>query len=832
MGAGFLIWAQVGTDRADYPDAREYAPNLWFDSEEKYYPADPLDFYYDKNGEELSGKTAVAEYDKLSLDEKFGKVKVFYNINDAGDEIVYQYWLFYVMNNYENGHYGDWESVFVFIDKESKNINKAVGSAHGSGHVLEIKSQDARHIWTYVGNGSHANCPDEKVDGTCDFFAWNLGRQGGEWTQEDIDHGKKISHTDYVLYDLDFSYINKFAPGKSFDKQKSPTLGLNPYKVVKLDKVRIPFLETKEEKYINLPLIGDYFGKTPTFAWAKEEYHNPQKVLVPVHAKIASNIAGFFKNTGNFIAGIGIRNVSDNLSEAGPDVLGQTPIAPRPAEPTPAPIIARGQPSRGGLPQTLIPTPVSAVAEPETEVALVTRVIDGDTVELSSGQKLRYIGIDAPELPDNCFAQDATEKNRALVENKQIVLLKGPTDTDIYGRLLRFVWQDVNLSGTIDSPDIFVTVSLVEGGYAYASNFGENHAYSHRFETVESAAKLERRGFWGDACLEKKILEELPDTPVRPIVRIYEPPTSPARSTDPIDLTAPTSTIAVANYAIDNPTFQIQWNTTADDLAYYQVQYKIGSSSAWQDWGSATTTTTSKNYQNATNGTYYFRVRGTDIHQNIGAWAESAGVVIDLYQIVINEIQISDSEFVELYNPSSSTTTLAGYYFSYYPSTRISWNGTSAPNGPFRNKLFPAGAAIPPAGYYLVGLKDYATTTGNPKADWQPYDSMQLSNSAGTVAIFPFDPTSASSSQYAYDNRVDTIGWGTGIALYEGASAATTPAAGQSLTRNASHTDTDNNFADFTVATSTTPKNSNGETYVLPPPPSNPIWAMYQKDAR
>ncbi|MFY9457388.1 MAG: PQQ-binding-like beta-propeller repeat protein, partial [Candidatus Spechtbacterales bacterium] len=42
----------------------------------------------------------------------------------------------------------------------------------------------------------------------------------------------------------------------------------------------------------------------------------------------------------------------------------------------------------------------------------------------------------------------------------------------------------------------------------------------------------------------------------------------------------------------------------------------------------------------------------------------------------------------------------------------------------------------------------------------------------------------------------------------------------------------DNNFADFTVATSTTPKNSNGETYVLPPPPSNPIWAMYQKDAR
>ena len=113
---GFFVFAQDTSNQVSYPDPKTYAPNLWFDSEEKYYPANPLDFYYDDDLNELGGKEARATYDALSQDEKLKNFRVFYNIDDSGNEIVYQYWLFYVFNNASNEHYGDWESIFVFVD--------------------------------------------------------------------------------------------------------------------------------------------------------------------------------------------------------------------------------------------------------------------------------------------------------------------------------------------------------------------------------------------------------------------------------------------------------------------------------------------------------------------------------------------------------------------------------------------------------------------------------------------------------------------------------------------------------------------------------------------
>ena len=51
---------------------------------------------------------------------------------------------------------------------------------------------------------------------------------------------------------------------------------------------------------------------------------------------------------------------------------------------------------------------------------LVTRVIDGDTIEIEGGQKVRYIGIDTPETVDprkpvQCFGVQASNKNKELV---------------------------------------------------------------------------------------------------------------------------------------------------------------------------------------------------------------------------------------------------------------------------------------------------------------------------------------------------------------------------------------------------------------------------------
>jgi len=956
-GAGFLLWAQIGVDRTDYPDAKEYAPSFWFDSEENYYPTSPLDFYYDENLNEVAGVEARQKYDNLSEDGKLENFKVYYNIDDSENELVYQYWLFYVFNDSTNEHYGDWESVFAFLDKKSGDINKIVASAHNGTETKaafannELSKPSINHIRILVEKGSHANAPDGNGDGLFsalnpiekakDITNWYNAYGIQTWSKTDKLHGLKVEH-DSPHYDLRPIEEIQDVFGKKYDedrplitKEKSPSLGMVPFKIGKKRMHALPF-----------------GGDPPSNAWNKKQFVNSREVLPLTPTRFASKVGGFFNNTGSFLAAVGNAvagpfaglfgdndtEFNDEVSELTADVedtanllgsdpaeRGQTPV-PTPASiPTPTPIPAA-------------PTP--AFVEPETELALVTRVIDGDTVELASGQKLRYIGINTPELPNGCFAQEATVKNSELVLNRQIILLQGPTDQDNFGRLLRFAWQDVNLSGTIDAPDIFINRTLIDGGYAYAFDFGEEHDYDHVFEAAESVAKRERLGLWGDACDPKEeevILNQKP----KPIVRMYEPsgsvapttnnddvgdtppspPPPPADETPPdaptssiadntffnsssdinseedgyqiifwgtaeplslvtitqnptytatttgegdwsaevslinegtnifsitakdaagntststlitlnLDSIAPTSTIAVADYKIEETEFKINWSTDATDLDYYEVEYKIGNAGAWQDWGSATTTETDKDYKDATSNTYYFKVRGTDIHQNIGDWQESIGVVIDLTsRIVINEVQLADAEFVELYNAGSEQIDLdEGYYFSYYSSSKISWID------PWRNKAFPEDAKISAGGYFLIGLDGYPTTGGNPNVDWQVYTSKQLANSAGTIAIFPFDPTSASSSQYAYDNRIDAIGWGTAedISLYEQSPATATPVAGESLTRDSNHTDTENNSADFTVATSTTPTNSAGETYV-PPAETSPVWAMYQKDAR
>ncbi|MEX0869881.1 MAG: thermonuclease family protein, partial [Candidatus Spechtbacterales bacterium] len=127
---------------------------------------------------------------------------------------------------------------------------------------------------------------------------------------------------------------------------------------------------------------------------------------------------------------------------------------------------------------------------PTKQTHLVTRVIDGDTVELQNGERVRYIGINTPELPNGCFAKEATEYNEQLVLNKTVTLEQGPDDRDSYGRLLRYVYIN----------NIFVNQNLVETGHAYAFDFGFTHEFTDNFEEIEEEAKEDRRGLWGDVC--------------------------------------------------------------------------------------------------------------------------------------------------------------------------------------------------------------------------------------------------------------------------------------------------------------------------------------------
>jgi len=119
------------------------------------------------------------------------------------------------------------------------------------------------------------------------------------------------------------------------------------------------------------------------------------------------------------------------------------------------------------------------------ERALVTSVIDGDTVELADGRHVRYLGIDTPEVGDY-YADEATARNRGLVEGKTVELQRGSRDQDEYGRLLRYVYVD----GT------FVNAELVVEGYATAYIFDPDDRYSQILVQLEQYARMRELGLW------------------------------------------------------------------------------------------------------------------------------------------------------------------------------------------------------------------------------------------------------------------------------------------------------------------------------------------------
>lgn len=142
-------------------------------------------------------------------------------------------------------------------------------------------------------------------------------------------------------------------------------------------------------------------------------------------------------------------------------------------------------------PQATLKTP-----QPKS-TAHILRVIDGDTVELTGGTKVRYIGIDTPELhhpkiPVQCFGREAMEKNKELVEGKDVILKKDISETDKYGRLLRYVYllNESSQEGT------FVNDFLVRQGYGVIDTFPPDVAHVQDFLVAQKEARENNRGLW------------------------------------------------------------------------------------------------------------------------------------------------------------------------------------------------------------------------------------------------------------------------------------------------------------------------------------------------
>ena len=125
-------------------------------------------------------------------------------------------------------------------------------------------------------------------------------------------------------------------------------------------------------------------------------------------------------------------------------------------------------------------------APPET--AKVTRVTDGDTITIEGNYKVRYIGIDTPEVYPKVeeYGIEAWEANRRLVEGKEVRLERDATETDKYGRLLRYVYVG----------DVFVNAELVRQGLAEAKSYPPDTKYQDYLEKLEAEARLAGRGMW------------------------------------------------------------------------------------------------------------------------------------------------------------------------------------------------------------------------------------------------------------------------------------------------------------------------------------------------
>ena len=117
--------------------------------------------------------------------------------------------------------------------------------------------------------------------------------------------------------------------------------------------------------------------------------------------------------------------------------------------------------------------------------SLVVRVIDGDTVEMADGSRVRYLCIDTPERGEPFYAE-ASERNRELVDGKGVVLGPGVEDIDKYGRLLRYVYVD----------DVFVNAELVSGGYARTLIFDEDEPHAELLRQLEAEAEAANLGLW------------------------------------------------------------------------------------------------------------------------------------------------------------------------------------------------------------------------------------------------------------------------------------------------------------------------------------------------
>ncbi|HET7720385.1 MAG TPA: thermonuclease family protein [Acidimicrobiales bacterium] len=167
-------------------------------------------------------------------------------------------------------------------------------------------------------------------------------------------------------------------------------------------------------------------------------------------------------------------------------------------------IVAAGCAGAGGP----APTPAPATATLPAGVDVVVRkVVDGDTLDVSGGERVRLIGIDtpesvAPDRPVGCFGKEASRFTASLVPPGTPVRLVGDVEQrDRFGRLLAYVYRQAD--------GLFVNAELLRQGYAQLLTIPPNIAHTDEFTAIARRAREGAQGLWAACTL-------LPDGRVAP----------------------------------------------------------------------------------------------------------------------------------------------------------------------------------------------------------------------------------------------------------------------------------------------------------------------------
>lgn len=151
---------------------------------------------------------------------------------------------------------------------------------------------------------------------------------------------------------------------------------------------------------------------------------------------------------------------------------------------------------------------VETLALPDGSDTTVTEVVDGDTIKVASGETVRLIGVDTPEVkhpskPVGCFGQEASAYTSQLLPPGTGVRLSFDVEQfDRYGRTLAYVYRS--------NDALFVNDTLVNEGFAHVSTYPPNVAHALDFAASQRAARDANRGLWAACDSSEKEPESVP----------------------------------------------------------------------------------------------------------------------------------------------------------------------------------------------------------------------------------------------------------------------------------------------------------------------------------